>query len=101
MPAAKAAGIVVCGNSAISPSTSAMTNSMPSSRDFAWRFRISAPTNAAPDETRYRLIALAVETGDDHAIKFTDVCLREYALNPNPVYLAAARHAIGVLGAHG
>ncbi|HEY4123176.1 MAG TPA: hypothetical protein VGM36_01100 [Rhizomicrobium sp.] len=56
---------------------------------------------AAPDETPYRLIALAVETRDDHAIKFTEVCLREYALTPNPVYLAAARHAIGVLGKHG
>lgn len=56
---------------------------------------------AAPDETPYRLIALAVETADDHAIKFTEVCLREYARNPNPVYLAAARHAIGVLGGHG
>jgi hypothetical protein len=56
---------------------------------------------AAPDETPFRLIAMAVDTGDDHAIKFTEVCLREYARTPNPVYLAAARHAIGVLGAHG
>jgi hypothetical protein len=56
---------------------------------------------AAPDETPFRLIALAVDTTDDHAIKFTEVCLREYALNPNPVYLAAARHAIGILGKHG
>jgi len=56
---------------------------------------------AAPEETPYRLIAMAVDTADDHAIKFTEACLREYALNPNPVYLAAARHAIGILGAHG
>ena len=55
----------------------------------------------APEETPYRLIAMAVDTADDHAIKFTEACLREYALNPNPVYLAAARHAIGVLGTHG
>jgi hypothetical protein len=54
-----------------------------------------------PEETPQKLIALAVETADDHAIKFTEACLREYALNPNPVYLAAARHAIGILGAHG
>ena len=54
----------------------------------------------APTETPEQLIAGAVETGDDHAIKFTEVALREYALNPNPVYLAAARHAIGVLGTH-
>ncbi|MBS0275711.1 MAG: hypothetical protein JSR55_15325 [Proteobacteria bacterium] len=56
---------------------------------------------AAPEETPYRLIAMAVDTADDHAIKFTEACLREYALNPNPVYLAAARHAIGILGKHG
>ncbi|HEY8947484.1 MAG TPA: hypothetical protein VIM56_01225 [Rhizomicrobium sp.] len=56
---------------------------------------------SAPEESPFRLIALAVDTADDHAIKFTEACLREYALNPNPVYLAAARHAIGVLGKHG
>jgi hypothetical protein len=56
---------------------------------------------AAPEETPFRLIALAVDTGDDHAIKFTEACLREYALHPNPVYLAAARHAIEILGKHG
>jgi len=55
----------------------------------------------APCETPYRLIALAVETSDDHAIKFTEAVLRECALNPDPVYLAAARHAIGILGKHG
>lgn len=54
-----------------------------------------------PDESPFRLIALAVETGDDHAIKFTETCLREYARNPDPVYLAAARHAIGVLAKPG
>jgi hypothetical protein len=52
----------------------------------------------APKETPDELIGLAVRTADDHAIKFTEACLREYALNPNPVYLAAARHAIGMLG---
>ncbi len=50
-----------------------------------------------PQETTEELISLAVKTGDDHAIKFTEACLREYAVNPNPVYLAAARHAIAVL----
>ena len=33
----------------------------------------------------------AVAAGGAHSIKFTEACLREYALNPNPVYLAAAR----------
>jgi hypothetical protein len=50
-----------------------------------------------PKETAQKLIALAVATADDHAIKFTEAALREYALNPNAVYLAAARHAIGIL----
>ncbi len=52
----------------------------------------------APDETRDELIDRAVATGDEHAIKFAEACLREHALNPKPVYLAAARHASGVLG---
>ena len=26
-----------------------------------------------------------------HSIKFTEACLWEYALNPNPAHLAAAR----------
>jgi hypothetical protein len=51
-----------------------------------------------PKEPPEELIALAVKTGDDHAIKFTEACLREYALNPNAVYLSAARHAISMLG---
>ncbi len=44
------------------------------------------------------LIDRAVETGDEHAIKFTDACLREYFLNPEPVYLAAALDATERLG---
>jgi hypothetical protein len=36
---------------------------------------------------------LAVKSGDEHAIKMTEVCLRENALNPKPVYLAAALDA--------
>ncbi|MCH8025550.1 MAG: DUF4243 domain-containing protein [Chloroflexi bacterium] len=37
------------------------------------------------------LIDSAIATNDEHAIKFTEACLREHALNPKPVYLAAAR----------
>ncbi len=44
------------------------------------------------------LIDRAVETGDEHAIKFTDACLREYSFNPEPVYLAAALDATERLG---
>lgn len=53
-----------------------------------------APTTVeAPDGDRDDLIDRAVATGDEHAIKFAEACLREYDLNPKPVYLAAARHA--------
>jgi len=45
------------------------------------------------------LIERAIECGDEHAIKFTEVCLREYALNPDPAFLAAAGHAIRMLSA--
>jgi hypothetical protein len=48
---------------------------------------------ADPDE----LFQRAIDAGDEHAIKFTEVCLREHAMNPKPCYLDAARHAIGVL----
>jgi len=46
---------------------------------------------------RDELVARAIECADEHAIKFTEVCLREYALNVQPEYLAAAHHASGVL----
>jgi hypothetical protein len=44
--------------------------------------------------TRESLISRALESGDEHAIKFTEVMLAEYALNPDLVYLAAAEDAI-------
>src|SRR5262245_58706538 len=50
-----------------------------------------------PAEDQAALIDLAIANGDDHAIKFTEVCLREHALRPSPAYLAAARHAIRTL----
>jgi Questin oxidase-like len=51
-----------------------------------------------PHEGADELIEMAIATGDEHAIKFTEACLRENAIAPDPAYLAAARHAIGVLG---
>jgi hypothetical protein len=53
----------------------------------------AAPSIANPEE----LFQSAIDAGDEHAIKFTEVCLREHAMNPKPCYLEAARHAIGVL----
>ncbi|WP_035921299.1 questin oxidase family protein [Frankia sp. QA3] len=37
------------------------------------------------------LISRAVEHGDEHVLKFTEACLREHALRPDPRYLAAAQ----------
>jgi hypothetical protein len=58
------------------------------------------PKNAIepPREDARELIEMAIATGDEHAIKFTEACLRENAIAPDGAYLAAARHAIGVLG---
>ncbi|MGH3799351.1 MAG: hypothetical protein ACRDTD_04295 [Pseudonocardiaceae bacterium] len=36
------------------------------------------------------MLERCLETGDPHAIKFVEACLREHDLNPNPAYLAAA-----------
>ena len=52
------------------------------------------------------LIDRAVFSGDEHAIKFTEACLREYAFNPNPAFLAApldmsARYGRKVRAANG
>ena len=48
---------------------------------------LPAPTNM--DD----LVDRAVATQDEHAIKFTEACLREHALNPDPFYLIAAQDA--------
>ncbi|MGH9901408.1 MAG: questin oxidase family protein, partial [Pyrinomonadaceae bacterium] len=56
-----------------------------------------APPAAGPFEVkelnREDLIDRSLAATDEHAIKFTEACLREYALNPRPAYLLAARHA--------
>lgn len=44
------------------------------------------------------LVEKAIDTGDEHAVKFTEACLREYGLNPKPVYLAASLHASRLIG---
>jgi len=44
------------------------------------------------------LIDRAVVAGGAHTIKFTEACLREYALHPKPVYLVAARDAAERVG---
>ncbi len=47
---------------------------------------VEAPSGDLDD-----LIDRAVTAGGAHSIKFTEACIREYAINPNPVYLVAAR----------
>lgn len=44
--------------------------------------------------TRASLIDRGAAAQDEHAIKFTEACLREHELNPQPVYLQAAHDAI-------
>jgi hypothetical protein len=39
------------------------------------------------------LIDRAVASGDEHAIKFAEACIREHAISPHPVYLVAATDA--------
>jgi hypothetical protein len=40
------------------------------------------------------LIDQAVAARDEHAIKFTEACLREYRLLPDPAFITAARDAV-------
>jgi len=37
------------------------------------------------------IVERSIETGDPHAIKFVEACVREFRHNPHPVYLAAAQ----------
>ena len=58
---------------------------------YAWySIELSSSGLTAPTESHEGLIDRAVAAGGAHSIKFTEACLREYALNPKPVYLAAA-----------
>jgi hypothetical protein len=53
--------------------------------------------NSLPENKEIRredLIARAVDSHEEHAIKFTEACLREHALNPKPIYLLAAQDAV-------
>jgi len=45
------------------------------------------------------LADLAVATGDEHAIKLTEACLRLHAETPDPLFLYAAARASDLLGA--
>jgi hypothetical protein len=68
---------------------------------YAW-YATKPPPSASdfmpPTDSPETLIDRAVTAGGAHTIKFTEACLREYALNPQPVYLAAARDAADRVG---
>jgi hypothetical protein len=51
----------------------------------------AADDSPGPDENIEDLVDEAIACPDEHGIKVTEACLREYALNPKPVYLRAAR----------
>jgi hypothetical protein len=48
---------------------------------------------AAATDSPDTLADRAIATGDEHAIKLTEACLREHAIRPDPAYLLAARDA--------
>lgn len=68
---------------------------------YAW-YMLEEPTRSpAPDAeppAQDELIDRAIHAAGPHAIKFTEACLREYQLNPNPVYLHAAHDAADRIG---
>jgi hypothetical protein len=49
--------------------------------------------------TPAELLARAVAHQDPHALKISEACAREYALNPDPIYLLAAGHVLDQLQA--
>ncbi len=53
----------------------------------------ATPTLPDTPPTAAELVDRAVANGDEHAIKFTEACLREHAILPRPVFLEAARDA--------
>lgn len=68
---------------------------------YAWYATTSEPcatTQAERTESHDTLIDRAIAAEGAHTIKFTEACLREYAINPRPVYLLAARDAAERVG---
>ncbi|MGH7815426.1 MAG: hypothetical protein ACREQI_15670 [Candidatus Binataceae bacterium] len=54
-------------------------------------------TPAAQVEGDHRLADRAIASGDEHAIKFTEACLRERQFSPRAPFRAAAQHAVRLL----
>jgi hypothetical protein len=51
----------------------------------------------AGDDDANALVDEAVMNGDEHVIKFTEACLARHKIAPSPAYLAAVRHALGMV----
>jgi hypothetical protein len=62
------------------------------------RYEPSTDEFDPPEVAAGELADDAAATLDAHAIKFTEACLREYRLNPDPAYLVAAVDATRRLG---
>ncbi|WP_433894039.1 hypothetical protein [Streptomyces sp. CA-111067] len=58
----------------------------------------SAPVDGADPDVQRRVVEAAVELRDEHAIKIAEAALRDYPVNPDPRYFAAAHHALTLLG---
>lgn len=58
----------------------------------------TATVDSHDPAVRERIVAQAVELRDEHAIKIAEAAAREYAVNPDPRYFAAAQHAYELLG---
>jgi len=68
---------------------------------YAWYATTPPPSTSSltpPTEGLEALIDRAVAVGGAHTIKFTEACLREYALNPKAIYLLAIRDAAERVG---
>jgi hypothetical protein len=61
----------------------------------AWMPPGQPPESSAPN--RDDLVDRAIRSGDEHAIKLTEACLREFAVDANPAFLLAAAHGVGRL----
>ena len=68
---------------------------------YAW-YGVREPDQRAASEPSVddheTMVDRALHAAGPHTIKFTEACLREHAINPSPVYLAAARDAADRVG---
>jgi hypothetical protein len=55
--------------------------------------RAPEPEGGTGAMERSSLVAACVENGGAHSVKLTEACLREHALSPDPILLAAAHDA--------